>query len=96
MSTLATIAELLKMPLEDLIREIQEQRTLVARLRLEVKMGKQKDIAKYQREKKQLARMLTVMVQKQEKELQNTNSDTTLSAPSADASKKATAASSSV
>ena len=81
MAQLASMTELLKMPVEDLSREVQEQRTLVARLRLEVKMNKEKDIAKYQREKKQLARMLTALVQKQEKSLREAKNDTTLSAP---------------
>ncbi len=56
-----SIKELKNMPLEDLLREIKEQSSVVAKLRLGIKMNKEKDTAKYKREKKQLARMKTVL-----------------------------------
>jgi len=49
------------MQVSDLSREVREQRTLVAKLRMTVRLGKEKDSAKYKREKYQLARMLTVV-----------------------------------
>ncbi len=60
MSTLTTIKELCKMSPEDLRKEIITQENMVVKLRLCVKLGKEKDSAKYIREKKQLARMKTV------------------------------------
>ena len=60
MSTLITIKELRKMSPEDLHKEIVAQENMVVKLRLGVKLGKEKDSAKYIREKKQLARMKTV------------------------------------
>jgi ribosomal protein L29 len=45
---------------EDLLKEIRQQENAVVKLRLGVKLGKEKDSAKYIREKKQLARMKTV------------------------------------
>jgi len=61
MASKVTITELRKMPLKDLEREIRGQRALVAKLRLAVHMRKEKNTAKYQHEKLQLARMLTVL-----------------------------------
>lgn len=60
MSSLTTIKELRKMSAEDLRKEIIAQQNIVVKLRLGVKLGKEKDSAKYVREKKQLARMKTV------------------------------------
>ena len=45
---------------EDLRKEVIAQENTVVKLRLGVKLGKEKDSAKYIREKKQLARMKTV------------------------------------
>ena len=55
-----TIKELQKMTPKDLLKEIYSQENIVVKLRLGVKLGKEKDSAKYIREKKQLARMKTV------------------------------------
>lgn len=60
MSTLTSIKELQKMSPADLHKEIVQQENIVVKLRLGVKLGKEKDSAKYIREKKQLARMKTV------------------------------------
>jgi ribosomal protein L29 len=60
MSSLTSIKELNKMTSEDLLKEIHQQQNAVVKLRLGVKLGKEKDSAKYVREKKQLARMKTV------------------------------------
>ncbi|MBT4119429.1 MAG: 50S ribosomal protein L29 [Candidatus Peribacter sp.] len=60
MSSLTTIKELNKMSPEDLRKEVIAQENTVVKLRLGVKLGKEKDSAKYIREKKQLARMKTV------------------------------------
>ncbi|MAE68435.1 50S ribosomal protein L29 [bacterium] len=60
MSALTTTKELHKMSPKDLLKEIIAQENTVVKLRLGVKLGKEKDSAKYIREKKQLARMKTV------------------------------------
>jgi len=65
MSSLVSIKELKNMPLEDLLREVKEQSAVIAKLRLGIKMNKEKDSAKYKREKKQLARMKTVLNEKE-------------------------------
>lgn len=46
---------------KDLAKEIRDQQNLVVKLRMGVKMQKEKDSAKYIRAKKQLARMKTVL-----------------------------------
>ncbi len=65
MATKISIKELKNMPTDDLLREIKEQSAVVAKLRLSVKMNKEKDSAKYKKEKKQMARMKTVLKEKQ-------------------------------
>jgi len=64
MAHLTTIKELRNMQIGDLIREILQHMSLVAKLRLGIKMKKEKDSAKYKREKKQLSRMQTVLSEK--------------------------------
>ena len=71
MAHLTSLAELRKMQVKDLRREVREQRTLVAKLRMTVRMEKEKDSAKYKREKRQLSRMLTVMTSNQADEATN-------------------------
>ncbi len=61
MSTTTTIKELQNMNDADLQKEIRSQENTVVKLRLGVKLGNEKDSAKYKREKKQLARMKTVL-----------------------------------
>ena len=60
-----TIKELRNMQPEDLRREIRMQRNENAKLRLSITLSKEKDTAKFQRGKKQLPRMLTVLAEKE-------------------------------
>ncbi len=59
-----TYAELLGMQQDDLQKELRAQETLVRKMRIGIAMNKEKDTAKYRREKKILARMHTAQVQK--------------------------------
>jgi len=77
---MTTTTELRKMQSNDLEKEIREQSVLVAKLRMGVKLGKEKDSAKYQREHKQLARMTTIMTEKRTEELLEAASTPTVSA----------------
>lgn len=86
-----TVAELSKMTPADLLKEIRKQDDEVVRLRLGVKLGKEKDSAKYIREKKQLARMKTVYNQKnttEQKEQEKNASATTETSVSSGSPKK--------
>jgi hypothetical protein len=53
--------ELLAMPIEDLRKDILTQRALIARSRLGIQLNKEKDTAKYRRDRRMLARMLAAM-----------------------------------
>ena len=74
MSLKLTLKELRKMNSEDLLREIKAKRALTAGMRLAIKVGKEKDSARFLREKKELSRMLTVLNESKE--------EATLSSPS--------------
>ncbi|MEK7218931.1 MAG: hypothetical protein AAB728_05715, partial [Patescibacteria group bacterium] len=56
---LSSFGELAVMPPDELRRDIASQRTLVRKMRLGIEMKKEKDTARYRREKRQLSRMLT-------------------------------------
>jgi len=64
MSAKLTITEFRNMQMDDLMRELKEQNILVAKLRLGIKMNKEKDSAKYRREKHQIALIQTVLTEK--------------------------------
>ena len=64
MSSLTTTTELRTMSLEDLRREIRAHQTLTQKMRLQITMNTEKDTARYRREKRQLARMMTVLTEK--------------------------------
>lgn len=61
MSVTTSFQELLKIPVEDLLRETEQQRDIVAKMRLGLQVGKEKDSARFRREKRHLATMLTAL-----------------------------------
>tara|TARA_Y100000310_G_scaffold302833_1_gene340594 strand:- start:1828 stop:2118 length:291 start_codon:yes stop_codon:yes gene_type:complete len=81
MVKVTSIAELRKMQSQDLRGEMRAQEKLVNKLRLGVQLQKEKDSAKYITEKKQLARMSTVLTEKQAEELHAKNAERTVDAP---------------
>lgn len=62
-----TLAELRKMSAEDLRKEIVSCRKQAAELRLHVRLGKEKGVHLYRHAKKQLAQMLTVLRELQQR-----------------------------
>lgn len=66
MVTLLTLTELRRLGTEELVREVAEKRLLLLNLRLGIIMRKEKDSGRYQQEKKQLARMLTIQREKEQ------------------------------
>lgn len=64
MSSTLSYAELLNMNLQDLSREADSQRMIVRKMRIEISMNTEKDSARYRREKRALARMLTALSKK--------------------------------
>ncbi len=75
-----TFAELLGMQADDLRRELRAQETLVRKLRIGISLNKEKDTAKYRREKKTLARMHTAATQKQASALKHAQHSPTVPA----------------
>ncbi len=67
MAAMTTITELKTMQLHDLRKEILTQENTVLKLRIGVTLGKEKDSARYIRERKQLARMKTVYTETTQK-----------------------------
>lgn len=67
----STPAELRKMSAKDLQAELRDASTSVAKLRLAVHLQKEKDTAKYVREKKQLAVLKTILTEKLQEEQNN-------------------------
>lgn len=61
MARTVTTKELRTMPLEDLEREARLQEAQVMKLVFAMCVGKEKDVARYRREKRKLAQMLTVL-----------------------------------
>lgn len=61
-----TATELRNMQTDELRKEISEKRAIVAKMHIEVQMRSEKDTARFLREKKALARMLTVLNEKKE------------------------------
>ena len=79
MSSSITITELRSMSLPDLLREIRSQRSSVRKMRLQITMNTEKDTARYRREKKALARMLTVLTTKGKEPLKDSAKVATVS-----------------
>lgn len=69
------------MQAKDLLKEIDNKRLTVAKLGMTVRMQSEKDTAKYRREKKDLARMLTILGEKKVMELKEEPKNATVPAP---------------
>jgi len=79
MATKTSMPELRKLTLKDLRKEIGSLQSSIGKLRMGMVMKKEKDTARYQKEKRQLARLKTVLTEKQAEELSQTSADTTVS-----------------
>ncbi len=64
MATKTTITELRKMQLPDLEREVTSKRMEIAKVRIGIEMRQEKDTAKLKRDRRDLARLLTVIHEK--------------------------------
>ncbi len=64
MAPKTTMTELRKMQAEDLKREVMSKSMTIAKIRMGVEMRQEKDTAQLRREKKDLARVLTVLKEK--------------------------------
>lgn len=68
MATTLSPIELQKMSLGDLLQEIREHEAQTRKQRIDITMGREKDTARYRRGRRLLARMKTVLTQKQQEE----------------------------
>lgn len=75
MGNTTTIKELRNMNDADLRKDVRTQENAVVKLRLGVQLGSEKDSAKYQRAKKQLARMKTVLSDRKFEPKKNEDND---------------------
>lgn len=82
MANTESMKELLNMPAKDLDREVRSQRVNVAKAKLSVSIGKEKNTAKYAKAKKHLARMLTAQNEIRRKSLSASDSASTVPARS--------------
>ena len=71
MTTIVSTTELRNMQEKDLWGEIVTQKSLVAKMKIGIELQKEKDTAKYRREKKTLSRMMTVLSEKNQKSQQS-------------------------
>ncbi len=81
MTPTSAITELLKMNPEDLHREAKGKRASLSRKRMHLELKKDKDSASYRREKKELARILTVTNMRKAEPLQKKPVSPKVSAP---------------
>ena len=65
-----TIIELRNMQVADLAREARGLRNDVAKMKIGITLGKQKDTGGYRSAKRQLSRMLTILTEKERNEKQ--------------------------
>ena len=68
MATRVTAKELRNMQMEELRKEAAAKRLLLSKMHLDVQLGSEKDTARFHREKKDLARLLTVITEKEKTE----------------------------
>lgn len=65
MKNVLTIIELRAMSIPDLRREVRGKQAMIGALRLTVSLGKEKNTSLLRKEKKELARILTVICEKE-------------------------------
>lgn len=88
MAHAVSAVEMRRMSPEDLAREVREKQAVVAKMRLGLQIGSEKDIARYRRERKELSRLQTVLTEKRAATpapapLKRRTSSATVSAPAA-------------
>jgi ribosomal protein L29 len=89
MASTLSIIDLRKMQVSDLEKDLQEKKLAVAKTRLDIGMMSQKDTAIYKKEKKDIARMLTVINEKKGEGMTLKTEEKTATVRAPRASKKA-------
>lgn len=83
MATKVSTQEMRKMQVADLQTEVTDLRKSIAKMRLGLAMRSEKDSAEFRRQKKAVARMLTVLKEKEGAELKPKAKASNISAPKA-------------
>ncbi len=84
MPSSVSYTELMKMSSKDLLNEIRENELTLQKMRVGITMGREKDTARYQRGRRDLARMKTALTAKTSEEaLKEPAKAATLPAPAA-------------
>ncbi|MDD5026634.1 MAG: 50S ribosomal protein L29 [Candidatus Peribacteraceae bacterium] len=81
MSTETSTIELRKMQIPDLERELRELTVSVLKMRLGIKLKKEKDTARYRLSRRQIARVRTIIAEKQRESLSSKGKTSTLPHP---------------
>jgi ribosomal protein L29 len=81
MVKLLSTKELRNMPVADLRRDMRNLQGELAKQRMGLQLGKEKNSGTYRAEKRQMARMLTVLGEKAGESLQSTKANSTVAAP---------------
>ncbi len=87
MSTFPSMTELRKMSLSELRKDLKSQHGQAAKMRLTIKLGKEKNHAAYRALKKHIARSTMVLTEFEKKGLPESETPTTLKRPKASAKK---------
>lgn len=89
MSAHLTAAELRKMSVEDIRKEVREKQAVASKSRLAIALQSEKDTAAYRRGRKEVARMLTILSEKEsEQEQLNTGTKQATMPPPVSARKR--------
>lgn len=84
MATHLSAKELRNMQMEELRKEVAAKRMLISKMHLEVQLRSEKDTARFRREKREFARLLTVLGEKEKaegKDLKKSEKTSTVPAP---------------
>jgi ribosomal protein L29 len=68
MATHLSAKELRNMQTEELQKEVMSKKLLVSKMRIDVQIGSEKDTARFLREKKEFARLMTVLTERMKTE----------------------------
>lgn len=97
MSTHISAKELRNMQMEELRKEVAAKRILLSKMHIDVQLNSEKDTARFRREKREFARLLTVLGEKEKaegKDLKKSEKTATVPAPARKREAKRTVSSS--
>ncbi len=88
MSPVLSVKDLRQMSSQDLLRDINDAKSSIAKVRLGITLGKEKNHAVLRRMRRDIARMETVLAQTRANGLKNEKSPATIAAPKKETTQK--------